>query len=226
MPRPKALAIQPIQAAIRLREPGARDRRLVAPDARAAGHLLERHVADRRLRLGLDLRLARRRRRTSGAMTKPGRPSIDCLELVVGLGALTCAPRGTSARVSKSACWIVVEQRRARCAARPSIGVRLLLARVAPRRARPAPSRCPWVRSRAAAARRASPTRRTSSRACTPRARRAITRMPAAASSLLIASALGQHGLLPVAARDRARSPPDTARRWAAGRARCRRRAS
>ena len=70
-------------------------------------------------------------------------------------------------------------------------------------RARPAPSRCPWARSRAAPARRAAPTRRTSSRACTRRASSSITRTPAATSCVPDRLRLRQHGLPPVAAGNR-----------------------
>src|SRR5262249_60823413 len=84
LPPPPALPAPPAHSpSVRLREPGFRFRGVVTADAVARRHRpTERHVADRRLRLGLDLRLALGRsapRRDHEA----GTPFHDLLELVV-----------------------------------------------------------------------------------------------------------------------------------------------
>ena len=156
----------------------------------------------------------------------PGRPSMMLLELVVGVGRRRVLVAERARARSSRFCWISSSSAcDARRPARPSGST--AFSRVSRRAEHDlAPSRCPSGRSRGAAARRASPSRRTSSPGvCASRSSR-FTRTPARRSSSRIACALRQHGLLPVAARDRARSPPGTARRAAAGSGRCRRRGS
>ena len=100
-PRPPSSLLRPAEVArvrsVRLREVRARDAGLAAPHAHAAGAVLERQVADRRLRVGLDLVLALggpapRRDDEAGAAFH------DLHELVVRGRSRWCAPRGTSPR--------------------------------------------------------------------------------------------------------------------------------